>query len=261
MVQNSGDSTRADRRASEPDVEREWGGKGQETLRRQAREMTQTYGLPRGMEDDLASAAFVILWQRKDSHPTEDEARDLIRRLAQQQKQRGRREAMGLRNASRAIADRMEAPRGIPALCPKLAKLATAAPSQISFARAVLAAAATVARWPGILSGERFRLFYLAYVEGQDLDEIVRLLEAPSSRAIQKRLRRLSRRLEREMLCRMEEYVPTDMWPRLCALVVGPGSGLTRNRISSTPGAADLCGVAVHALEAVVCGDPGLGSS
>lgn len=220
-------------------------------LREVAEDAVRTHRLPRDQAQDLVHEAIASLWGPEQRPPTDGTAEAEIRRLAQREQQRRRREAARLRKAPRP------APSGVPTLCPRLAALAPVASSPTLFERTLLAAAATIARHPGVLRGEQFRLFHLAYVERQDLDEIVRTLGWPKRRALQKRLRRLSRRLEGKLLDRVQAHIPAHVWPRLLALVGRPGSASKKSRIAATPDAPALCAAAQSALEADIHRDPG----
>ncbi|MBZ0172778.1 MAG: hypothetical protein K8E66_10390, partial [Phycisphaerales bacterium] len=96
---------------------------------------------------------------------------------------------------------------GVPPLCPRLAALGERSRRQVEFRRVLLAAAAVVAHDGRVIDDSRFRIFLYAYVEGHDLVDIGRMVartQAPAPRAIRERLRRLSHKIEEELIERME---------------------------------------------------------
>jgi len=204
--------------------------------------------LPPDLADDLAQEALANLWDQ--GRPTKQQAHDEVRRLAQDERQRRRREAKRLR----AAPGRPK--KWTPTLCPRLAALGEASSRPDEFKRTLLAAATAIARYPGVLRGDQFRLFHLAFVEEQDVDEMVRIL-GQSRRAVQKRLRRLSRCLERGLLARAQPHISPDMRLRLLGLLNGPGAESTERRILVTADAAALSDIMHAALEAVIHKGPG----
>ena len=143
-----------------------------------------------------------------------------LNRLAERRrKQRTRGNAnLGVRKAGRGG-------RQIPLLCPCLGELACHGVDPRRTRTLILAAASMLAGQRGILRQAQRNLFVLAYEHRLALPDLVLLLDGPGPKAVVERLRRISRRIETELVRPLTLLLPEAARPQLLRWI-GPRSTL-----------------------------------
>jgi hypothetical protein len=240
--------------AREWDLERESEALSQ-LLIDHARACTRRHGLPADSASDIAQEAFVLLWEVARSgreKPTRAKVLAFVEQVASAERQKRRRKRARL---ARGVPS---PPPSIRPICARLSLLEPFAESPREYRAALHAAAVLVAHSKGVLRASQLRLFGLVHAMGQDHDAIrVRLESTMTKKALQKRIRRLARRIERHVLARLEAEMPAPDWDRIAALVLGPGSTGHRIKKAASPDLRRLCRAVLLALGQVIHRDPG----
>jgi hypothetical protein len=239
---------------------REWDLEGEpelllQVLVDQARESTRRHRLPADLASDIAQEAFERLWETfrsKGERPTRAIALTLVERVTSAERQRRRRERARL---ARGVPSPVSRARPI---CARLSLLDPYAASPREYRAALHAAAVFAAHMSGVLRNDQLRLFGLVHAMGWDHDAILAQLKITTTRkALQKRIRRLRRRIETHVVALLEQEVATTDWERIAGLLLGPGS--PRERIEKAPSSElrRLSGVVLRGLRRVIHNDPG----
>ena len=143
--------------------------------------------------------------------------------------------------------------RQSPPLCPSLDELASHSVEPRRARTLILAAAAILASQRGILRQTQRNLFVLAYEHRILLPDLVLFLDRPGPKAVVERLRRISRRIETELVRPLTLLLPDSAQPQLLRWI-GPRLPLEtvplpkKSARSITHSAARLCALVERAL-------------
>jgi hypothetical protein len=166
------------------------------------------HGLPPGLIDDIVSEAAARLPSAASLADLVAVVDDLVRTEAD-------------RCGRRSVA--ILSPRdGVPALLPAFLDLSDLHPRPRHLHRALGSAAVAMAK--RVLDRDRFFLFFLAWIEGEAIGEMLASLrlEADDGRSLQRRLRRLSKTIELALLAHIEPGMPRPERIWLRATVAAP---------------------------------------
>jgi len=213
------------------------------------------FHLPVDWADDLAQKTIVTLLRDGAAMACDEAVARIVRRLADRERQRRRREV----ERRSEVSERVEP--SLPALCPRLAWLADHTPDRQVFLCTLASAAHAVAAEPGVLTDRQLRLFQLAYVDALGLEGLTRKLGAPTLVAARKRLYRISRRIERELLVCLTPLLTEGSRARILYVVgsqsVEPGFAREKTENSVSDALTELCDEVLLALQAVIHRNPG----
>jgi len=214
-------------------------------------------GLPEDWAHDLAQQALAELLEKGLKDPGDAEVEGTVRRLAERERKPRRRKAQRAAGAEAPDAQR----RAVPPLLPLLAGLASFASDAERFRRVLRRAMCVVATAPGVLKDRQLRLFQLAYVEGVDLDQLTGMLGVSSRKATQRRLRRIARRVEAELIEHVRPVLGRLSLGLLLEFVSAkrgrPGSPEKKIPHDAKAALKRVCADLLSAVEAVIHRDPG----
>jgi len=241
----------------------EWdlGGEPEAVLRalvHHAMESTRRRELPADLASDIAQEVFRRLWAAARStgeKPTRAKALELVEQSASAERQRRRRERTRLARGPPLPVSRIRP------VCVRLGLLDQFADSPREYLAALHAVAVLAAYSKTVLRNDQLRLFGLVHVTGGSDKRILAQLGGTVTRsALQKRRRRLERRIEKQVAILLEREMPAADWERI-ALLFAPGSA---GRNIEKVGSAEwrrVSGVLVRAIRRVIHKNPGLAAS
>jgi len=208
-----------------------------------ARKASAECGLPRDVAVDLAQQAYAHYLQ----HPSGGvDLADWIHKAASNERQRRRRQSQ--------CPSQQRTGAKAPTLCGGLAVWVEGASSSHEYLLKLHAAAKVVAFDPGTLEERQVRPFVLAYIEGMEIDDIRILLRLDTLKATQKRLRRISRRIEVRVIDELRLHVSEFV---LARVLTRPGSRAGKNSTHASCFASTVCEALMGGFEAIASRGPG----